>query len=451
MWTLAAFGASLGITILVMWHRVGLNLSLSSVLLSLLLLLHGPAYVYYTRTYGPDTDFFDTIMSAAKGNDVLPTLDLAMALTFTFVCLGIVFTDVAAGVRARGWHRAIARWDAKPLGRATPRERRRVLGASIALAALLLVPFIFIDSQLPKVVDYFTSDLGEFEKIALRREGGGSGFYPYNLLLSTVLPFIAFCLLAGALSRARSLRGWTMVFVALVALGKAATLSKAPLAVFALQGLVVWLMAWRLSLSWRMLAVLAISTTALFVLMSFIANPTSEGLGLIFEFLFYRVFMIVNESLLEYFAAIPYVIDHTWGSQFSWLAGLLQSEPRLPTYWLVAEVHRGALGSTTTVMFAGDAWADFAWVGVAIAAFVIGALVRWIDIRLIVTRGKSVVTIAGLALGHSGLFIATSTSLQTALVTGGLALVVPLVAMMSNARRRPAPMPAALTSEGSAP
>lgn len=436
MWSIAAFCISLGIAVAVMRRRVGLNLSLSSVLLSLMLLLYGPAYLYYTRSWGPDTAFFETIMSAAKGDDVRPTLDVAMAITFALICLGIVFADVACRVSPRRWHRAIALWDATPLAGGSRGERQRIRCASIMLALLLLVPFMFIDNQLPKVLEYFTSDLGEFEKIALRREGGGSGFYLYNLLLSTALPFLAFCLIAAALSRAKTLRGWTVAFVALVALGKAATLSKAPLAVFALEGLVVWLMTKRLSLSWKMLATLLLSATVLFVVMAFIANPTIEGLGLIFEFLFYRMFMIVNESLLEYFAAIPYVIDHTWGTQFSWLARIVQSEPRLPTFWLVAEVHRGGLESTTTVMFVGDAWADFAWAGVAIASFGLGALARWIDLRLIVRRRKSIASIAGLGLGHSGLFIALSTSLQTALVTGGLALVIPLVAMISSSRRR---------------
>jgi len=418
-----------------LWARIGLNLSLTSVLIALLLLFHGPAYLYYTRSYGPDTEFFEVIVSAAKGQDVLPALDIALALTFVFVCLGIAFADFASGLSRRRWQRSVRAWAQSQIA---PRswEIRRIGASCAVLAAGLMLPFILIDGQVPKVLDYFTSDLGEFEKIALRREGGGSSFYLYNLLLSNVLPFAAFCALGLVFARVGISRAQAIGFILLVAFGKAATLSKAPLAVFALQCAIAWLMLHRLTLSWKTIVGISTLATSLFVVMSWVANPTGDELLLVLDFLFYRVFMIVNEGLLEYFAAIPYVIDHSWGTQSSWIAALFQSEPRLPTYWLVGAVHRGELGSTTTVMFMGDAWADFAWFGVVVTAFLVGAFVRWIDIQLIVKRGKTVASVAGLALGHYGLFIAFSTSFQTALITGGLAFVVPLVHFVSDRRAR---------------
>ena len=431
-------------------HRIGLNLSLTSVLLGLMILFHGPAYLYYTRVYGPETDFFDVIVSSAKGHEILPTLDIALALTFVFVCLGILFVDFALQLSQRRWRQALRLWAGSRVT-ARPREVKRISLASTVLVVGLMLPFVVIDGQIPKVLNYFTSDLGEFEKIALRREGGGSSFYLYNLLLSNVLPFAAFCMLGLLFAKAKISRAQAIGFIAIVAFGKAATLSKAPLAVFALQCAIVWLMLHRLTLSWKTTAGISMLATSLFIVMSWVANPTGDELLLVLEFLFYRVFMIVNEGLLEYFAAIPYVIDHSWGTQSSWIAALFQSEPSLPTYWLVGAVHRGALGSTTTVMFMGDGWADFAWVGVVLTAFLVGALIRWIDIQLVVLRGKTVASVGGLALGHYGLFIAFSTSFQTALITGGLALIVPLVHLISrrnNQRLRTPPQQPVLDSHG---
>ena len=418
-----------------LWRRIGLNLSLTSVLIALLLLFHGPAYLYYTLSYGPDTEFFEVIVSAAKGQEVLPALNVALALTFVFVCLGVVFADFASGLGRKRWQRSVRAWALSAIA-PRPWEIRRIGVACSCLAVGLMLPFILIDGQVPKVLNYFTSDLGEFEKIALRRDGGGSTFYLYNLLLSNVMPFAAFCALGLLFAKVGISRTQAIGFILLVAFGKAATLSKAPLAVFTLQCAIAWLMLHRLTLSWKTVVGISTLATALFVVMSWVANPTADELLLVLEFLFYRVFMIVNEGLLEYFAAIPYVIDHSWGTQSSWIAALFQSEPRLPTYWLVGAVHRGELGSTTTVMFMGDAWADFAWAGVVVTAFVVGALIRWIDIQIIVKRGKTVASVAGLALGHYGLFIAFSTSFQTALVTGGLALIVPLVHFVSDRRVR---------------
>lgn len=425
---------------LLIYQCIGVNLSLASVLLSLMILFHGPAYLYYTRIYGPDTDFFDTILSAAKGRDPLPTLDLALGLTFTFVCFGILFANLTLQVNTRQWQRALAIWAATRV-KARAREKQRIVTAGILLTVALMLPFILIDNQLPKVINYFTSDLNELGKIALRREGGGSEFYLYNLLLANLLPFLAFCMIGLLVAKVKLswIQAWG--FVTLVAIGKAATLSKAPLAVFMLQCAIVWLMLHRLTLSWRAMAGLLLFSTLLFGAMSWVANPASDDFLLVLDFLFYRVFMIVNEGLVEYFAAIPYVIDHSWGTQSSWVAGLFQTAPRLPTFWLVGEVHRGEIGSTTTVMFLGDAWADFAWAGVIVTAFIIGGFARWIDIQLIVRRGKSVVSAAGLALGHFGIFIALSTSFQTALVTGGLAFIVPFVSFLSHRQARARQIP----------
>lgn len=430
-WETGVYLGGLCIAILILWRRVGLNLSLASVLIGLLILLHGPAYLYYTRSWGPGTDFYKVILSATDGKNVLTTLDLALGMTFMFVCLGVFIIDELTNVNTAKWRRALVHWEGAPI-RINPGSVRRVTLASAILGACILLPFVFIDAQLPKVLHYFTADLGEFDKIALRREGGGSGSYFYNLLLATLLPFIGFCLLTLSLARTPGINVWAIIFISLIALGKAATLSKAPLAIFILQCVIVWLMLRKLTLPLRDVFLLAGLVTCLFLLMSWVANPFLESLLSSFDFLFYRVFMIVNEGLLEYFAAIPHVIPHSWGAQFSWVVTLFHSgEPTLPTYSLVGEVHRGVSGSTTNVMFMGDAWADFAWAGVAFTALLAGAVVRWIDLQLIVIRGKTMASVAGLALGHFGLFIAMSTSFQTALITGGLLFVVPFVRLIS--------------------
>jgi hypothetical protein len=98
----------------------------------------------------------------------------------------------------------------------------------------------------------------------------------------------------------------------------------------------------------------------------------------------------------------------------------------------------------------GDAWAAFGWIGVVGAGLLAGMLLRWIDIQLIVRRGKNVGTLAGLALGHYGIFVSLSTALQTALLTGGLLLVLPLVAFAAG-RPRAGAQTAPDTSAGHEP
>jgi hypothetical protein len=414
-----------------LFSRVGLNLSLSSIALILMFIFHGPAYFFYTRAYGPETDFFHIIISAARGHDVISTLDIALAITFINICAGIMVVDLLSGVGKVRWRNAIDKWAVSPLA-APSREVRRVKFLGFALAFLVLIPYVFVDDQIPKALNYFKADLSEFEKIALRREGGGGSSYLYNLLLSNLLPFLSFVYLGLVYAKAQISRFLAVSLIVMIAIGKAATLSKAPLAIYALQCATMWLILRRLTLSYVDVLVFVCLSLGLFLVMSWVANPSVDELFLILEFLFYRVFMIVNESLLEYFSAIPHALAHSWGSNFGWIASLSGEERQLPVYWLVAEVHRGVFGSTTTAMFMGDAWAEFAWSGVIACALLMGMLIRFIDLRLIIRQGKSAVSAGALALGHYGLFIAMSTAFQTALFTGGLALVIPIVYLLTS-------------------
>jgi hypothetical protein len=412
---------------------VGVNLSLSSVALGLILLFHGPAYLYYTRVWGPDSDFFHQILSAAPGQPVIQNLDIAIGCLFVFLCIGIRFADVCWATNSGRMRQSIAEWGKQQPG-VSPIETSRLWMWLTAIGLFVLLPFVFIDNQLSAVTNYFSLDLSGQEKIELRHESGGSAYYLYNLVVATFATFLAFCVVAA---RALAGKKWTLpaiTFIGLLAVAKMALLSKAPIAVFIIQLAVVRLLSKSLQIDFGAVA----GTTAIAVVgfsaMAVVAIPSLDGVGLIFEFLFYRIFMIVNEGLLEYFSAIPYVIDFSWGAKMGWVAALFQNDAGLPNYWLVSEVHRGVLGSTTTVLFLGDAWADWAWFGVIAFPFGMGFLLRSLDISLIARRGKSIATIGALALGQFGIFIALSTALQTALLTGGLLLALPFCYLIGTHR-----------------
>jgi len=427
------------------WTRIGINFSATSVLFTLMYLLHGPAYLYYTRVWGiqaytdvgnANARFFWTILSAAPGIDVIGTLDVALVLTFCCLAAGILFADVLLGSSHYYLTRALHHWRHAPIA-ASGYTTRCVVWLGVAGIALVLVPFAIRDHQITKVYEYFTSNLSEFGKIRMRRELGGSDLYAYDLALSTLLPFLAFALCAIVLFRAKT--SWliiAIIFVGLVILAKAATLSKAPPAVFLLQLLILAYASRSLQLSGLRLIFLSAAAVTVFIIMALVAIPELGNVGAALNFLFYRAFMIPNESLLEYFSAIPYVLPHIWGAGISGLSWLIGKSTEMPTFWLVGEAHRGVLGSTTTVMLSGDAWANFGWAGVVIAPFIAGFTVRYIDVRLIIQRGKSIATLAGLSLAHYGVFAALTTALQTAMLTGGLLLVLPLVHLIEGRVRR---------------
>lgn len=445
------FLASIAATGWFLWRHVRVSLSLASTLLGLMLLLHGPAYWYYTRQWGPgrgslfqsynelwpqSQTLHDRILSALPDVDVVSVMDLALALTFLALCAGIWLMDRFHRLGAAENLESLQRWSTNSEARrVTPQSRRRLI--VLALAGLVIMgAFLIRDSQLVKIHMYFTSVAGEFEKIAMRRQYGGSSSYLYNVLLGTALPFVAFCLWAGWRNGAQPLMGWLAgAFILLVVVAKLATLSKAPAAIFILQLLVLEIARRSLLITARQALLAGSMGLLLFVAMTFVANSDLANARQSLLFLFYRVFMIPNESLLEYFAAFPHQLAHTLGHDIRWLARAMGVEPLQASFWRVAELHQGTSGSTTTAMFMADAWAAFSWVGVVGVSMAFGMLIRWLDINLIVKRGPDCATLGGLGLGHYGVFIGLSTAFQTALITGGLALVLPLVFLVGGRPR----------------
>lgn len=473
--SLVFFFASCLFAILFFWFYVRPTLSLSSTALGLLLVFHGPAYWYYTRfwvlrkgfffnfynefnTTGAEksidgskasqineklraisSNYYDQILAAAENLDTIQSLDIALGLTLLVFCAGIWATDKALGYTRHAHDLALRDWKTRSFLPLKPNQSPLlvVLGG---VAVLFMVYFLIRDEQLTKVHTYFFTSASEFDKIAMRRSMGGSQSYLFNLMLSTLLPFVAFVFWTWWREGGEKSIGWLAALVILLVItAKAATLSKAPPAVFVLQLLVLEVARNSLSFDKRQLAALGLASVLLFSAMTFVANSDLSGISESLTFLFYRLLMIPNESLLEYFAVFPSQFPHTMGLDIRWLAKLMGTEPMQSNFWRVAELLRGAPGSTTTAMFMADAWAAFSWAGVVGASFLFGCLIRWIDIQLLVKRGRSCVTLAGLGLGHYGIFIAMSTALQTSLLTGGLLLIVPTVALLERQWPRQAP------------
>ncbi|WP_413458820.1 hypothetical protein [Herbaspirillum huttiense] len=437
------------------------TLSLSSTALGMLLFFHGPAYWYYTRRWAfgegvavaaynkawpqggggsaPTTaqlewssNFYTNMTIAVRNPDIVSNMDIALGLTMLLFCLGVWLVDrlYKYGPAANG--AAINRWSNAAYLPLKQGPSNRILAAAV-LGTLFMLYFMVRDAQLEKIFTYFASNLGEFDKIAMRRSMGGSKSYFFNLMLGTLLPFTAFALWAewrdkGGMKLAIA----TTVFIVLVITAKLATLSKAPAAVFVIQLIVIEILRRSLTISPRQVFAIVCGSTLLFSIMAFVANSDLGGARQAIIFLFYRILMIPNESLLEYFAAFPWRIPHTHGMDIRWLAGLLGLDTLQPSYFRVAELHRGAPGSSTTAMFMADGWAAFSWVGATTVSLAFGALLRWIDIQLVEKRGRSGLTIAAFGMGQYGIFIALSTAFQTALLTGGLGLIVPLLLLLEG-------------------
>ena len=419
----AALASHLTATVFAIWFlvaRVGLRISVTSILLVALIVVHGLPLSIYLTTTGPDTFVYEAALAYVDADEVRSRLAYALALTFVAVVAGIQITNVLL----RDWERRVQVASAvRSVGRndqiriASP-VRIGLWSVVIAMATVSLA-----EGQLQKIWLYFVSDESEMGKIALRAAFGGAPYYWYNLLLASVAPFLvmaAYCVRRGD---ARALDGLAL-FISLLAmtlLGKFGTLSKAPPVIFVAQFLLFLMLLKRMRLSAASIMLLILATLLLFFLFVYASVPELGAMDTI-RFLNYRIFDIPNESLLEYFAAIPAMIDHGWGSGLLPFLRAKSDSDFVPMYLAVAELIRGSYESTSNAMFIADAWAEFGWAGVLAFSILAGAIARSID--LYAFRNGESEEAACLVAGCSfGVFTLMSTSLTTAMVTGGLLLL----------------------------
>ena len=416
------------------WHlkrQVTLRISTTSLLFGALLLVHGLPLLSYLYITGPDTEIYEAALERLDRDVIINRLQLAVALMFLCITLG----SFAAGRMFPTWKKEFRKLG--PTVRSRPMEHVFLTSPArmsfFLSIIIILAAMAMLEAQPTKIINFFSSPLSEFEKTAIRNATGGSTVYLYNLFVSSVGTFVAMV----AVTSWKYERGSIIVGVIAAAMfvllwaAKLATLMKAPPVIFLLQFLLLYLILAGKTFSPRTIITVVVATAVLFAV---IVKATfwSLEVSTIYEFLYYRVFEIPNEVLLEYFAAIPATLPYEWGTG---LFGFLRSgggDESVPTYFAVAALTRGNLESSSNAMFIADAWAQFAWWGVALFSFFAGAIARSIDLYAF-GRGftdESAVIVAACSYGVLTMLV---TSLPTALITGGLALI-PLLSFFMSGR-----------------
>lgn len=99
-----------------------------------------------------------------------------------------------------------------------------------------------------------------------------------------------------------------------------------------------------------------------------------------FEAGFYRLFVEPNRALQLYAYSYPDIYGHLYGASSRFIAALYDADGQfipphtlLPLSWGITDV-------TWNVVFTGDAWADFGIYGVMAQSFLVGAMLRAIDV-----------------------------------------------------------------------
>jgi len=295
----------------------------------------------------------------------------------------------------------------------------------IGCLTLFLSWVSFRENHLGMIKAFLSIGGDDAGRAAYRLNRGGSPNYPYRLVLGAVAPvLVVWGFLSGWINRSRKLLVAASVLFLAVMIGKADTLSKAPPAFFLIQLIVAGLLVFRNRMSWRFgLAALGAVVLVLYLIVS-IEMSTFDNFGAL-GFLYYRIFEVPNESILETFGAYPFRYPHTWGANIRPLA-MLMGLDYTPAFTIISQLWHNTKDTTSNALFIADAWVDFSYAGVFVFSMLAGATCRLIDSMFLV-KGKTALGIAIMAAAFGGIFTLLVSALNTAYLSGGL-LLAPIVA-----------------------
>lgn len=418
--------------------RLRLFLTATSMLLGSLLLIYGPAYLSFLLSSGEKAMLIARLSGAEGGKSVMysmiqsassdfgaiiAAMNISIALMFVGVVAGIEIVDRLIPGRAASLKIALANWNSQAL--------RDSIGATrvllvIAVCLTLFLTWISLSEDHLGTIGSFLSITGdEAARAKFRLNNGGSPNYFYRMAIGAVAPMlVVWGLLSGWVNRSRGLLLVSGLLLVAVLIGKSETLSRAPPAFFLIQLIVAGLLVFRNRLSWR--SSLVVLSAIILILYAVVRLTISvyDNFGAL-GFLYYRIFEVPSESVLETFGAFPAKYPHTWGANIRPLAAMMELD-YVPAFTIISQLWHDTKDATSNALFIADAWVDFSYGGVIVFSALAGATCRLIDLIFLV-NGKTTIGIAMMAAAFGGVLTLLVSALNTAFLSGGL-LLAPLVA-----------------------
>ena len=417
--------------------RLRLFLTATTMLLGSLLLIYGPAYLSFmlssgeramviqrlSGSIGGKSPIFSIIHAASADFPAIVTaMNFAVALMFIGVIAGVEIVNRLIPSRIAATQVALAGWNSQSL-------EDNIGGSRVLLLAIagitLFLAWVSIRENHIGTIKAFLSLPDEAGRIAYRFNHGGSQNYLYRLTLGAVAPMLAvWGLLSGWINRS-----WMLVLAACllflaVMIGKSDTLSKAPPAFFLIQLIVAGVLVFGNRMSWRSGLIALFAAVLVLYLIVRLTISTYGDFGAL-GFLYYRVFEVPSEAVLETFGAFPFRYPHTWGANIRPLAAIMGLD-YVPSFTIISQLWHNTKDATSNALFIADAWVDFSYAGVFVFSMVAGATCRLIDAVYLV-KGKTALSIAVMSAAFAGVFALLVSALNTAFLSGGL-LLAPLVA-----------------------
>jgi hypothetical protein len=424
--------------VLYLFLRLRPFLTATTMLVGSLLLIYGPAYLSYMMSSGEKAMLIERVSGSVGGRSLIYSIihaasadfpaiviamNFAMALMFVGVVSGIEIVNRLIPKRIGTLEAALAGWNSQPLEDDV--GGNRILLAVTACLALFMAWVSFNENHLGTIKAFLSITGDDASRAAYRLNHGGSQDYLYRLVLGAIAPMlVVWGLLASWVNRSIVLFAAASLLLLCVLVGKADTLSKAPPAFFGVQLILTGLLAFRNRMSWRSGLVVFLAVVLVFYLCAKIAISTFDVFGAS-GFLYYRIFEVPSESLLETFGAYPFRYPHTWGANIRPLAMMIGLD-YTPAYTIISQLWHNTKDATSNGMFIADAWVDFSYAGVIVFSMLAGATCRTID-AIYLANGKTALGIGIMVAALGGVFTLLVSALNTAFLSGGL-LLAPIAA-----------------------
>jgi oligosaccharide repeat unit polymerase len=396
------------------------RLDLTSYLFAFFFLYHGPAFFQYQAS-----------MRYPREYEII-----AGALALAVVAFAVGRVSVSAMLKRLPSRQD---WFREPLHETPIENLVLVTGLTIiSLVAVMNLLFFGAGARIIQGLSLGELDLVAGEYSRLRRESMTTESAGVWAVAFTYLcrcgpgPFFALFLIARARCNPTPMRvAVAAAFGSLIFLSRASSLAKSDAVYFIGQVALLWSLASPRScrFDWRLVATGGVVLGGL--LFAYTRFAAAASVWQAMELIYYRVTEIPNLCLNMHFEVYPDVIDHTYGMNIRLLHSLFSwGEVYVPAHALLDES-----GGNANTIFIADAWVDFGWTGVAVAAAIAGAVIGWVD-RIVRERRDTM----NVALFTSLLFPVQSlisTSLVTCLFGFGL-LTLPLMCLTILRRPEPA-------------
>ena len=409
--------------------RLGLRVTGRAALLGWMWVVCGPPHVYYW-------------LAGKLSEAAFIRITLSFSLMWIAFIVTLEVMRLTAPWQYRRADRVAVLWRHMSVAPSYITKTRLTAICAVGLAFMLYVAVT--EHQIGNVIRFIRLQ-GQTADIAIfRGTMGGSQIYLYNLFLAGIAPFFSLLLLLRPAPRLNLYAALRYAFIAFTLLGKLALFSRSSGALFVVELLVV-----KALLRDNRITLKRVGGGMLLVLL--LVFPLfyhyRPDLREIFKYFFDRITLALYYGMIPYFEYVPDVVPHAMGRNIRVLNLLLYHGEDYVPPMLVFALQAGNYYGVFNGGFVAEAWADFSYAGVLATSVVLAVSAALADLTIFSDGVKTRESAAILVCVVYGVLNASSTAAQTAMLSGGLALVPLMAAFLKATRPRVRPAP----DEGPAP